>query len=208
MKMNKLERIANKISVNLKTEGKLFGYGLDKDDADYLSKMIEKKWKNDKGVKVTVKPEKSKGQSISYGFRVFIENISKDVSRESMQAFSRIKKEILEAYKVGMKKIDNKVATIIYQYFDEKGVLVNRKYKNSDKSKVWTEKDAEPIYYGLQHINFEETTLYITEGEDDCHAFRQLLGINQVVSIPYGANNYTISMDKINAQFNDLVLLF
>jgi len=84
------------ISVNIKTEGKLFGYGLDKDDADYLSKMIEKKWKNDKCVKVTVKPEKSKGQSISYGFRVFIENTSKDVSRESMQAFSRIKKEILD----------------------------------------------------------------------------------------------------------------
>lgn len=120
-----------------------------------------------------------------------------------------ISKEILKQYKVGMERVDKKSVTMIYQYFDKDNKLINRKYKNSlDKKKLWTEKNAEQIYYGLQYVNYNDSLLYVTEGEDDCHAFAQITGLNQVVSIPYGANNYTIHMDKVNKCFETIVLLF
>lgn len=85
----------NLSEANLEKDGKLFGYGFDKPDAQYVVKMIEKKWKSNKGVDVKVKIEKSPKQSISYGIRLFIKNISPDTSKQSMQAYSRVKKEIL-----------------------------------------------------------------------------------------------------------------
>jgi len=119
-----------------------------------------------------------------------------------------IKKEILEKYKVGkVEKYGNQYA--VYQYINSDGDVFNRKYKSmSDKKKVHTEKNAQQGYYGLQFVDFKkDPSLYVCEGEDDCHALAQY-GIPNIVSVPFGANNYNIEMDKINSQAKNILLFF
>lgn len=116
-----------------------------------------------------------------------------------------IKPDILEKYKVGYEFKDSKY-TIIYQYYENKGPLFNRKYRTTDK-KFRTEKDAESNFYGLQFIDFNKDYLHVCEGEDDCHALVQI-GLDNVLSVPYGAGNYTPPMHKIVQQFDNIFLLF
>ena len=119
-----------------------------------------------------------------------------------------IKKEVLRKYNVGYYKREGKTPIMAYQYYNLDNVLFNRKYKSTDKKDLWTEKDAEKNYYGLQHVKIDDGLLYVVEGEDDAHAFTQLFGNSQVVSVPYGANTYTPAMDRINKKFDTLVLMF
>lgn len=113
--------------------------------------------------------------------------------------------DVLKKYQVGYEK-KSKV-TFVYQYFNEKKQLRNRQYKYLDKSRIWMEKNAEPIYYGLQFINYESDTLYIVEGLDDVHAFNMYTG-EYCVGMPNGTNCYSKQMDEVNNQFEKLVLIF
>jgi len=118
-----------------------------------------------------------------------------------------IKPEILKAYRVGLHKADNK-GFIVYQFYNEHGHLINRKYRGClNKKEQWQEKGAEAIYYGLDKIDLTARILFVCEGEDDCHALAQI-GLKNVVSVPHGAGNYTPAMDKINREMDLLVLLF
>lgn len=118
-----------------------------------------------------------------------------------------IKSDILKAYRVGLHKADSK-NYITYQFYNEEGHLVNRKYRGcKDKKEQWQEKDAEPIYYGLDKVDFKSKIMFVCEGEDDCHALAQI-GLSNVVSVPHGASNYTPAMDKTNRQIDTLVLMF
>ena len=123
-----------------------------------------------------------------------------------------ISKSVLAKFGVGKRRGKNKDGVekdfMVYQYMNKNGVLVNRKYKSTDKKDVYTEKNAEKTYYGLQCLDFEDTTLYVTEGEDDTHAFYQITGLDNVVSLPYGAGTYTVEMDDINNSFDTIVLVF
>ena len=116
-----------------------------------------------------------------------------------------INSEILEKYKVGFTKRDGK-NVIAYQYYDQKGVLFNRKYRTEDK-KFWTEKDAESNFYGLQFIDLKKKYLIVCEGEDDLHALVQY-GFENVLSVPYGAGNYSPAMDRIIKQVDEIFLCF
>lgn len=121
-----------------------------------------------------------------------------------------ISRTVLRSYEIGYttKEIEGKkLDIIVYHYYNEKKELINRKFRSTDKKHMWTEKDAEKIYYGLQFLDFEKEYLHIVEGEDDCHALVQL-GVDNVVSVPYGAGNYTPAMDRINKQFKKLILIF
>lgn len=123
-----------------------------------------------------------------------------------------IKKEILEKYSVGL-HIQEDQKCMVYSYIekDDNGTetVFNRKYKGiTDKKVMWTEKGAKQGYYGLQHVDFsKDPNLYICEGEDDCHALVQY-GIPNVVSVPFGAGNYNIEMDKVNSKAQCLLLFF
>ena len=123
-----------------------------------------------------------------------------------------IKKEILEKYGVGLYVKDSR-KHMVYEYkeVDDKGAqsVFNRKFKGcTDKSVMWTEKGAKQGYYGLQHVDFKnDPNLYVCEGEDDCHALAQY-GFPNVVSIPFGANNYSIEMEKINNKAQCIILFF
>lgn len=121
-----------------------------------------------------------------------------------------IAKNILEKFKVGHARKEikgDKHLVFVYEFRNEKNELINRKYRSEDKKHMWTEKDAEKGYYGLQFIDFTKEYLHICEGEDDCHALAQM-GFDNVVSVPYGAGNYTPAMDNVNQQFKKLILLF
>ena len=112
---------------------------------------------------------------------------------------------VLKKYRVGFSK-ENGTTRIIYQYFDQKDILFNRKYRTMDK-KFSTEKDAESNFYGLQFVDSSKPYLLVCEGEDDCHTLAQM-GFDNVVSVPYGAGNYSPSMDKMAQQFHEIFLLF
>ena len=92
---------------------------------------------------------------------------------------------ILKKYNVGFRKEKGSYC-YIYQYYNEKGELFNRKYyipaTKDKKRNLWTEKDAEHGFYGLQFVDFSKKYLHICEGEDDCHALVQL-GFDNVVSV-------------------------
>ena len=126
------------------------------------------------------------------------------------QAYQRargIPGKILKKYGVG-KINDPKLGCCrTYQYVDiSTGEIANIKYINA-KKQMKTESNAKKIYYGLQFVNFECDTLHITEGEDDCHAL-VACGIDNVVSVPYGASNYSPEMGEINKKFKTLILFF
>jgi len=84
--------------------------------------------------------------------------------------------------------------TIQFNYFrnDE---LVNIKYRNAKKQfKLF--KDAELIFYNLDSIK-NENTCYIVEGEIDCLSMIEA-GINNVVSVPNGANEKTNKLQYLD----------
>jgi len=114
--------------------------------------------------------------------------------------------EILNKYKVGVTTADGYLI-IVYQYYDENNILFNRKYRDFSKEKMWTEKNAEHNFYGLQFIDFKKSHLLVCAGEDDCHSLVQL-GFDNVVSIPYGDRNFSEQMSKITDKFQDIFILF
>jgi len=118
-----------------------------------------------------------------------------------------ISPEVLKKYDVGLKR-DGSKRYIVYKFYSEKGILINRKYRNfRDKKDMRQEKGAELVYYGMQHVDTEKKDLYICEGEDDCHALAQM-GLDNVVSLPSGAGTYTPAMDRFNGKFEQLYLMF
>ena len=114
---------------------------------------------------------------------------------------------ILKKYGVKLFK-SNGNKFIAYETITAEGEIVNRKFRNvADKKNMWVEKDASLAYYGQQFLNFKNTTLIVTEGEDDCHALAQC-EIENVVSIPQGVMAYTPEMDKLNNRFEKIVVIF
>jgi 5S rRNA maturation endonuclease (ribonuclease M5) len=126
---------------------------------------------------------------------------------QSYQEKRGIPVDVLKKYNVGM-VIDNKMgACRTYNYIDiDTKEIVNVKYVNA-KKQMRTETNAKKIYYGLQFVNFEKEYLHVVEGEDDCHALIAM-GIDNVVSVPFGAGNYSEEMGQINKKFKTIFILF
>lgn len=99
---------------------------------------------------------------------------------EKKRGFS---KETIAYFKIGSKGED----TVEIPFYKE-GVLVNVKYRSiKEKSKMWQEKEAEPVLFNRDNIDGER--LIICEGEYDCMALHQY-GVRDVVSVPSGAGNF------------------
>lgn len=135
--------------------------------------------------------------------------VSSDTFLSKYQSERKISVETLKKYSVSHKTINGN-EFIVYRYFDENKVEINRKYRNfNDKTNMWTEKDAEHIYYGLDHINFNDKRLIVVSGEDDVHALKDIGFVSEnVVSVPYGDKAYTDSMRAINERFPEIILMF
>ena len=120
-----------------------------------------------------------------------------------------IDEAVLRRFHVGETARDGK-RIVIYSFINEKGVLVNRKYRSlTDKKTMWVERGAELIYYGQQLLKPQNIYgwLMVCEGEDDCHALYQM-GFENVVSVPQGCKSYTPAMHKVNAKYDQIFLFY
>jgi twinkle protein len=92
-------------------------------------------------------------------------------------------KETISYFKIGAKGED----TVEIPFYKD-GILVNVKYRSiKEKSKMWQEKEAEPVLFNRDNIMGDR--LIICEGEYDCMALHQY-GISGAVSVPSGAGNF------------------
>ena len=112
---------------------------------------------------------------------------------------------VLKKYGVGKADMPGLGVCRTYQYIDQ-GEVVNIKYVNA-KKQMRTESSAKRCYYGLQFVDTTKDTLYVTEGEDDCHAL-VAIGFDNVVSVPYGAGNMSEEMNAVNKKFKKIYLMF
>jgi 5S rRNA maturation endonuclease (ribonuclease M5) len=114
---------------------------------------------------------------------------------------------ILQRYGVGLYQDERLGPCRTYVYVEpDTGEIVNVKYVNQNKQ-MRTESNAKKIYYGLQHVDFKKDFLHVVEGEDDCHALASM-GIDNVVSVPFGAGNYSEEMGNVNKRFKTIWILF
>lgn len=113
--------------------------------------------------------------------------------------------DTLQKYGIGKFKDDRLGQCRTYPYYQD-GEIVNVKYVNS-KKQMRTESNPRKTYFGIQFLDYEESELYVTEGEDDCMALVSM-GYKNVVSVPYGAGNYSEEMGKINKKFKTIWLFF
>lgn len=117
----------------------------------------------------------------------------KDRAIEYMQSRG-IPAEITERYEITIHKEHPNV--LVFPFVDDKEDLWFIKYRNLEYkkdgsgSKEWCEKNRKPILFGMNHCNFENHTLVMTEGQIDslsCTA----AGIENAVSVPLGKNGFT-----------------
>lgn len=81
-----------------------------------------------------------------------------------------------------------------------------QKYKKGDGPKEWSERNTEPILFGMDNVSFHQP-LFITEGEIDALSLYEA-GITNVVSVPCGCNNLefvTLCWDWLE-KFQQIVL--
>ncbi|QMP84636.1 DNA primase/helicase [Flavobacterium phage vB_FspP_elemoA_1-9C] len=91
--------------------------------------------------------------------------------------------------------VESKRKNIVFNYF-EGDVIVNKKYRTSDK-KFTQSTNGKSIFYNINSIINEEEC-YIVEGEFDVLAVHQV-GIKNVISVPNGANDndkYWLNSEK------------
>ena len=102
---------------------------------------------------------------------------------------------VTKQYEITVKNNDENV--IVFPFIDEKDDMWFIKYRsiNYEKgvtkgSKEWCEKDRKPILFGMNHCNFENRTLVLTEGQIDSLSCTEA-GIENAVSVPLGKNGFT-----------------
>lgn len=103
-----------------------------------------------------------------------------------------ISPEITKKYEITVQ--DKHPNILVFPFKDEKGKLVFVKYrktdfdKTKDKNKEWSEKNTQPIPFGMNHcVNFER--LIITEGQIDSLSVATA-GFDNAVSVPTGATGF------------------
>lgn len=124
------------------------------------------------------------------------EDLKIDVRQEAIDYLKSrgISEEITKEYEITVQK-DNK-NNLVFPFFDENNKPQCIKYRNTkfnpeiDSNKEWFQKDTKPILFGMNHCNFENDTLVITEGQIDSLSCTQA-GIENAVSVPTGCTGFT-----------------
>lgn len=114
----------------------------------------------------------------------------KDRTEEIVSYFAQrgISSETLSAFGIGSDQYGN----IIFPFYRDKELVYvkyrkPKKHKKEDGPKEWSERNTEPILFGIDNASFNQP-LYITEGEIDALSLYEA-GITNVVSVPCGCNN-------------------
>jgi twinkle protein len=81
---------------------------------------------------------------------------------------------------------------IVFPFYRNKELIYVKyrkpqKHKKGDGPKEWSERNTEPILFGMDNVSFHQP-LFITEGEIDALSLYEA-GITNVVSVPCGCNN-------------------
>ena len=85
---------------------------------------------------------------------------------------------------------------LVFPFYADNGDLVFIKYrktdfdKEKDKNKEWCQAGGTPILFGMNHCNFENKTLIITEGQMDSLSVADC-GYENALSVPTGAKGFT-----------------
>lgn len=103
-----------------------------------------------------------------------------------------ISPEITRKYEITVQEKHPNI--IVFPFKDEKGKLVYVKYrktdfdKSRDKNKEWSEKNTQPIPFGMNHcVDFER--VIITEGQIDSLSVATA-GYDNAISVPTGATGF------------------
>jgi len=85
---------------------------------------------------------------------------------------------------------------LVFPFYADNGDLMFIKYrktdfdKEKDKNKEWCQSGGTPILFGMNHCNFENKTLIITEGQMDSLSVADC-GFENALSVPTGAKGFT-----------------
>lgn len=85
---------------------------------------------------------------------------------------------------------------LVFPFYADNGDLMFIKYrktdfdKEKDKNKEWCQANGTPILFGMNHCNFENKTLIITEGQMDSLSVADC-GYENALSVPTGAKGFT-----------------
>ena len=105
-----------------------------------------------------------------------------------------ISQAVVEEYEITTRKDDDSV--LVFPFLDERNEMWFIKYRNLDYqkgekgSKEWCEPNRKPILFGMNHCNFKNKTLVMTEGQIDSLSCTEA-GIENAVSVPTGKNGFT-----------------
>lgn len=103
-----------------------------------------------------------------------------------------ISREVTEKYNITVRKDDDKI--LVFPFYDERDELQFLKFRNADpkegQSKEWCQANCKPILFGMNHCNFENDTLILTEGQIDSLSVIET-GLENAVSVPTGAKGFT-----------------
>ena len=105
-----------------------------------------------------------------------------------------ISRRITELYEITTKEGEDNI--LVFPFPDEQESIWFIKYRNityqkgDSGSKEWCERDRKPILFGMNHCNFENRTLVMTEGQIDSLSCAEA-GIENAVSVPLGKNGFT-----------------
>lgn len=121
-----------------------------------------------------------------------------------------ISEEITRKYEITVQDKNKKV--LVFPFKDEKGNLVFVKYrktdfdKTKDKNKEWSEKNTQPILFGMNHCHSFER-LIITEGQIDSLSVATA-GFDNAVSVPTGATGFKWLADCWDwiTQFKEIIV--
>ena len=122
-----------------------------------------------------------------------------------------ISRRITELYEITTKEGADNI--LVFPFPDEQENIWFIKYRNTtyqkgdNGSKEWCERDRKPILFGMNHCNFENRTLVMTEGQIDSLSCAEA-GIENAVSVPLGKNGFTwvpYCWNFLN-RFNELII--
>ena len=154
---------------NMITLSKDFDFPIDYGNNDYYEK--KKTYRKLPNVKPETKP-----QAIRY-------LLSRGISMKVAQKYNITVQD----------KYDN---VLVFPFYDDNEELQFIKYrktdfdKTKDKNKEWCEASCKPILFGMNHCDFENKTLIITEGQIDSLSLVEA-EIPNAVSVPTGAKGFT-----------------
>ena len=98
-----------------------------------------------------------------------------------------------EAY---MPQVNANVNAVMFNYFDEKHVLTNIKYRDGKKNfRMYG--GAKLIFYNIACLEMPNESVVITEGEIDALSYVEA-GVPNVISVPNGAQTGNNNMEYLN----------